>query len=208
MKRLLLANVAVAILGITAFAQGQGQGQTTRPGMTQGQPFDINKMGPWTRKPKNEQATMKEISAFMKEEEQIMKQGNLQAALERVDFPVYMATDDSQGMPMAREFSRDEYNTMMRPVFEAFPKDAKITHKHTIHVLSDSLATINDDFTMTANQKTYSGRSHGLLVKRDGRWKWKTMVEAGWGDMSAAAAYGQQQQQQMQQQQQQQPMKR
>ena len=34
------------------------------------------------------------------------------------------------------------------------------------------------------------GRNTGVLVKRDGKWKWKVMAEAGWGGMSANGAQG------------------
>ncbi len=65
-----------------------------------------------------------------------------------------------------------------------------MTHKPTITVLSDSLATFTDDFTLTTGGKKYNGRNGGLLVKRDGQWKWKTMYEAGWGDMPASGVGG------------------
>ena len=78
---------------------------------------------------------------------------------------------------------------MMKPFFENMPKDSKMTHKPTITVLSDSLANVVlDDFTMTIGKQKMSGRNAGLLVKRDGQWKWKVMVEAGWGGMKQPAA--------------------
>lgn len=62
-------------------------------------------------------------------------------------------------------------------------------HEHEAK-LSDSLVNVVDDFTMTMNKQKISGRNAGLLVKRDGKWMWKTMVEAGWGGMSSMPAEG------------------
>jgi hypothetical protein len=75
-------------------------------------------------------------------------------------------------------------------MFEQMPADIQVTHKPTITVLSDSLATYTDDFTITTGGKKYSGRNAGLLVKRDGQWKWKTMYEAGWGDVPTTGVGG------------------
>jgi hypothetical protein len=112
----------------------------------------------------------------------------MNAMLERVDFPVYMATDDMKGKVEAKETSKDDYIKMMKPFYENMPKDSKTTHKPTITVLSDSLALVVDDFTMTMGKQKVTGKNGGLLVKIDGTWKWKAMVEAGWGGMEEAKA--------------------
>jgi hypothetical protein len=180
-KHSLIVTVAVALLSAgSAFAQSQA----TRPStglQVAGQ--DLSKMGPWTRKPTNERQTKKEITEFFNQEQSLMKSGDIDAMLARVDFPVYMATDDSKGVPKGKEFSREEYDAMMRPMMEDWPKDATVSHRPTITVLSDSLATYVDDFSMTVGGQRLNGRGSGLLVKRDGQWKWKAMMEPGWGDM-------------------------
>jgi hypothetical protein len=187
--RLLVINLAVVLVASAVFAQGRDQ---KKVGQSQAGTVDLTKMGPWTRKPSNEQQISKEITEFFNQEEQVMKKGDFNAAIARIDFPVFMATDDSRGTTMAREYSREEYVSMMKPMFESMPKDIKVTHKPNIHVLSDSLASIYDEFTMTTgqSQQKMMGRSSALLVKKDGRWMWKTMIEPGWGDMSATGAYG------------------
>jgi len=97
------------------------------------------------------------------------------------DFPVYMVTDQSNNEPKAEAFNHDDYISVMKPMFENVPKDMKVTHKPTITVLSDSLANVVDEVTMTVGNKKVVRRNTGLLVKRDGQWKWKVMAEAGWG---------------------------
>jgi len=146
--------------------------------------MDMSKMGPWSRKPTNESATKKEITEFFKQEEDLMKKGDLDAMMARMDFPVFMATDDAKGTTEAKEFSRDEYAKMMKPYFEHAPKDVKRTHKSTVSVLSDAMVVFVDDVTETMGKQKMSGRSSGMLVKKDGQWKWKAMMEPGWGGMN------------------------
>ncbi|AKJ00453.1 hypothetical protein ATI61_104139 [Archangium gephyra] len=155
-----------------------------------GMQMDMSKMGPWTRKPTNESKTRKEIEAFIKEEDALMKKRDIEASLARVDYPIFMATDDSKGVPKAQSFDRQQYADMMRPMVEQTPADLQVNHKLDIKVLSDSLVTVNDDYTLTVGGQKYSGRNTALLVKRDGQWKWKAMSEPGWGDMPSTGVGG------------------
>ncbi len=152
--------------------------------------MDMSKMGPWTRKPKNEGAVKKEITEFFKEEEELMKKGDMDAGFARIDFPVFMSTDDSMGKPESKMYSKEEYTAMMKPFYENMPKDMKTTHKPTITVLSDSMVNVVDDFAMSMGKQKMAGRSMSLLVKRDGKWMWKVMAEPGWGGMSAPGTGG------------------
>ncbi len=146
--------------------------------------MDMSKMGPAARKPTDEKKTKKEIEDFYKKGDEVEKKGDMEAMLARIDFPVFMVTDDLKGKPEAKEFSKEQYTNMMKPFFENMPKDTKTTHKPAITVLSDSLAIVVDDFTMTMGKTKMSGKNSTLLVKSDGAWKAKSMVEAGWGGMS------------------------
>jgi hypothetical protein len=198
MKRIALAIVVLS--SAAALAQGTkpkpAQGTTPTPShpapaataapvaaAAPAAPMDMSKMGPWARKPTNEKQTRKEIEAFLKQGEEATKKGDLTAAVEQVDFPVFMLTDDAKGQAEAKAWAKDEYVAMMKPFYENSPKDVKYTHKATISVLSDSLAVVIDDFTMTTGKQKMSGRNTSQLVKVGGQWKYKVMTEAGWGGM-------------------------
>jgi hypothetical protein len=194
MKRQVVVCLAVcAVVGASsAFGQGQEQQQQQQQQHEPGaggagmQGMDWTRMGPWTRKPTNEAQTRKEIQNFFKEEEALMKRRDLEATIARVDFPVYMLTDDSKGEPKSALFDREEYTEMTRQYLQQMPADLQITHQPTITVLSDSLAVVTDEFTMTMGGQRRSGKSAAVLVKRGGQWKWKSMIEAGWGDTAPA----------------------
>ncbi len=177
MKRSLLV-CALLIFTTPAFAEDQKPAAGGMP--------DMSKMGPWSRKPKDEKQVKKEVTEFFKAVEEAEKKGDHDTMVNRVDFPVYMMTDDAKGTPEAESWDKEKYVATMKPFWENGRKDVKWTHKPTITVLSDSLVNVVDEFTMTQGKQKLSGKSLSVLVKRDGQWKWKVMGEAGWGGMSAA----------------------
>ena len=199
----MMRRIAVCLVSLTltspVWAQEQPQPPQQPPPQQQpsspatggaGPAMDMSKMGPWTRKPTNEAKTRKEIEAFFKEEDAIMQRGDFEASVARIDFPFFMATDSSQGVPQSESYDRQRYTEMMRPMMEQSPKITNLSHKPTITVLSDSLVTFTDNYSMTVGGQKRSGRNAGLLVKQDGQWKWKAFIEAGWGDMPATGVGG------------------
>ena len=178
--------VTLSIAG-SAFAQSKMDKPAAAAVPAAGAP-DMTKMGPWTRKPTAEKQTKKEIMDFIAQMDALCQKGEFEGMINKVDFPVYMITDDAKGTPEDKAMNRQQYTAMMKPFFENKPKDMKVTHKPNIVVLSDSLVNVTDEFTMTMGGTKMSGRSASLLVKRDGEWKWKSMTEAGWGGMSAPTA--------------------
>src|SRR5262249_1521473 len=151
MKSRAFAVTAVLFAAGPAFAQGKAVKPAAPP--AGGMAPDMSKMGPATRKPTNEAATKKEIAAFFKENEDLEKQGDLAGAVARVDFPVFMTTDDAKGVPESQAMTKEQYTAIMKPVYEHMPKDMKVTHQPTVTVLSDSLVTFTDEFTMTMGKQ-------------------------------------------------------
>jgi hypothetical protein len=149
---------------------------------------DMSKVGPWARMPTNEAQTKKDVSDFVNGQEALEAKGDVATLLAHVDFPVTMVTDDSKGNPSAMVVDEPTYEAMMKPFWQNFPTDMKMTNKLTISVLSDSLANVIDDFSMTTDGHTLSGRNQSIVVKSGGMWKWKVLTEAGWGDMNASPA--------------------
>ena len=116
--------------------------------------------------------------------EQAGKKGDLAAAAATIDFPVLMVTDDSKGQASAESWSREQWVKVMEPMY-AKPMEGKMTHQPVIFLASDSLATLNDVVTMTMGKKSITARNTTILVRKDGQWLVKAMMEGGWGDMMA-----------------------
>jgi uncharacterized protein (TIGR02246 family) len=137
----------------------------------------------WVPRPvKNEAADKKEIGALFKSMEDAGRTGSLDAAAALIDFPVLMITDDSKGEAKGEPWSKEQWTKVMTPFYSKPNPDMKSTHKPTVTVLTDSLAAVTDQWTMTMGKQKASGRSAMLVVRTDGKWRVKAMVEGGWGD--------------------------
>ena len=144
-----------------------------------------NPMAAWKpKKVAREAQDKKEILALLKAMEQAGMKGDLAAAAATIDFPVLMVTDDAKGQASADSWSREQWAKVMAPMYEK-PMEGKITHKPDIFLASDSLATLNDVVTMTMGKKTITARNTTILVRKNGQWLVKAMMEGGWGDMMA-----------------------
>ena len=141
-------------------------------------------------KVKNEAKDKQEIQALFRSMEAAARTGDLDAAAALVDFPVTMMTDDSKGEATGDAWTREQWTEVMKPFYGKPMKDMKVTHKPTIFLLSDSLASVDDVCTMTQGGKTMTSRNSMFVIRRDGKWRVKAMAEGGWGDMMAAAPQG------------------
>jgi uncharacterized protein (TIGR02246 family) len=143
-------------------------------------------MAGWTpRKVSREAQDRKEIAALIQAMDDAARKGDLAAAEALVDFPVLMVTDDSKGQASSAQWSREQWTQVMEPFYKQ-PMHGKVTHKPLVFLASDSLATLNDTVTMTMGKKSVTSRNTTLLVRRDGKWLVKAMMEGGWGDMMTA----------------------
>jgi len=131
----------------------------------------------------------KEIAALIQAMDEAGKKGDLAAAAALVDFPVLMVTDDSKGQASATAWSKEQWTQVMEPFYRK-PMEGKVSHKPSIFLASDSLATVNDVVTMSMGKKSMTSRNTSILVRKGGKWLVKAMMEGGWGDMMAASPQG------------------
>jgi hypothetical protein len=131
----------------------------------------------------------KEIAALVRAMDEAGKKGDLAAAAALVDFPVLMVTDDSKGQGSAAAWTKEQWTQVMEPFYQK-PMNGTVIHQPTIFLASDSLATLNDVVTMAMGKKVVTSRNTTILVRKDGKWLMKAMMEGGWGDMMAAQPQG------------------
>jgi hypothetical protein len=164
--------------------------ETAKPADTMAKPADAamaNPMAQW-KAPKVTKEDKKGVDDMYKAMEENMKKGDVEASAAMIDFPVLMVTDSSAGATMADMYDRAKWVATMKPAMENMPKDAKWTNKHKAEFLSDNLASVIEEHTMTMGKVKSTWKSHSLLVKKDGKWMQKSMTEGGWGDMMGAKA--------------------
>jgi hypothetical protein len=149
---------------------------------------DMTKMGPMSRpvtKPDK-----KGVDDLYKSFEDAMKKGDVNAAADLVDFPVVMLTDDSKGAAKVNNITRDQWIAIFTPYITNMPKDMKMSMKHTPTFLSDTLAVSIEQNSMSMGKVKGKWAAMSALTLVDGKWKFKQMAEAGWGDMGPPSMAG------------------
>jgi hypothetical protein len=141
--------------------------------------MDMTKMGPMTRLPKA--MDTKGVDALYAACEEAHKKGDVNMAAEHMDFPLFMSTDDANGMYSSMTMDKATWVKEMTPWFTSMPKDMKVSMKHKISWHSDTLATVIEENTMTMGKTKGTWTSASMVVKKDGKWMFKSMTEAGWG---------------------------
>jgi hypothetical protein len=169
---------SLIILGLSAVASAAEKPATAPPA---GAP-DMSKVGPMSRKVTKEDK--KGIDELYKAVEDAMKKGDVNAFADLSDFPVIMLSDDSKGQVQWFPVTREQFIDLMKPMMgQPMPKDMK--HKHTAHFLSDDLAVAIEENSATMGKEKGKWKAMSVLTLKDGKWKFKQMAEAGWGDMKA-----------------------
>jgi hypothetical protein len=177
MKRILLGGMAALVFAVPRVAMA-----THTPDTAAG---DQPMFGPMTRLPKDEKKDKKELEAFGKAFEAAAMKGDVETMAGMVDFPVIMLTDNSKGVFSSTEMTHDQWVGVMKPAMDKMKdmKDMKMSKKTEIDIFSDDLASCDSQVSMKMGKMKGNYRSESTMVRVNGAWKIKTMMEAGWGDM-------------------------
>jgi ketosteroid isomerase-like protein len=149
---------------------------------------DMTKVGPMSRPVTK--ADKKGVDDLYKAFEDAMKKGDINAAADLVDFPVLMLSDDSKGVVKHFNATREQWTAIFAPFVQNMPKDMKMSSKHSPTFLSDTLAVSVESNGMAMGKTKGKWNAMSVLTLVDGKWKFKEMAEAGWGDMPQPAAVG------------------
>jgi ketosteroid isomerase-like protein len=144
---------------------------------------DMTKMGPLSRAVTKQDK--KGIDELYKSFEDAMMKGDVAAAADLCDFPIIMLSDDSKGVAKSFNASREQWVGIFTPFATNRPKDMKMSSKHTPTFLSDTLAVSIEQTSMSAGKMKGKYNAMAVVTLIDGKWKFKQMAEAGWGDMPA-----------------------
>lgn len=168
-------TICIALLALSAVAQAQDKAAAAPAGG-----MDWTKVGPMSRAVTKEDK--KGVDAFYKSMEDAWKKGDVNVVADHVDFPVLMLSDDAKGSEKHVELNRDQFITAMKPMIQPPPPDMKMTSKHTVAFLSDTLAVGTEDISMSMGKMKGKWKAMMVLVNVGGTWKAKQMAEAGWAD--------------------------
>ena len=196
-----MTRIAVAVVSLfasVAWAQTPPSDTSKAPGTMNAQPGTMSDkgmgakssgMGGWTpRKVTHEDK--KGIEAMLTKMDNAWKTSDIAATAAVVDFPVYMVTDDSKGTVYTESWTKEMYMTNMTETMKNMSgmKDMKVKHNRKYDFITDDIAFVYDDAAMTMGKHTMNVRNSSLVIKKDGKWMIKSMVEGGWGDSVKAKA--------------------
>lgn len=170
------------LIPVAVFGQATSSAEPSKPPGDASDPMSMWRP-PKKITPAQEKQARQQIQAVFKKMEQAAQKGELDSAVALVDFPVLMLTDTKAGDAVGEPWEEEQWRKVMTPFYEKPMKDMRVTHNPKVFLVTEALASVDDDWTMTMGKTKTTGRSSSLLVRKGGEWKVKAMVEGGWGDM-------------------------
>lgn len=125
------------------------------------------------------------VTAWFEKYDVLAAKQDFEAMADMAMFPLNEVTDDGAGNGQAEQCNRDQYLAQMERVMGGSSEDVTMESTRTPHFISDGLVFVITEGTMTYGGQTQPMRYGDLLVKKDGRWQFQTMVQGGWGGNSA-----------------------
>jgi ketosteroid isomerase-like protein len=173
----------IGALAATVLAVGVSRLARQEPNHTAGH----HGLDGWSpRKITDEKQEKKEIEALLQEMHAAYRNGDQAAVAARIEFPVLMITDDWKGEVLARSWDRETWMNKMAPLFQHPVQDLQRAHQHDIFVVSDSLASVEDEQSVMMGKKKVTIRNSSIVVRKDRSWFVRATVEGGWGDTPIA----------------------
>ncbi|MFF9346259.1 nuclear transport factor 2 family protein [Streptomyces sp. NPDC014734] len=97
-------------------------------------------------------------------------------------FPLNLVSDDAAGDGRSAQWDRERFVTTMTQVMGGGGEDISFESTRTPVFVSPSMAVVFSDSAMTAEGRTRHLRYADVLIRRNGRWAFQTMLQSGWGD--------------------------
>jgi hypothetical protein len=107
---------------------------------------------------------------------------DVQALMTLYDLPTYAGTDNAAGVYQAIQCDGEQLRAILTAMMRAERKDVSRVERRTPHFLSDSIAMVLVETSVTRNGDALGSYTSAILViKKDGRWRFKSGVQAGHG---------------------------
>ena len=99
-------------------------------------------------------------------------------------FPLIVMTNDSAGECVTQEWDRETFvQAMAMNTDGADPSDMEFVNEREPVFLNSDLAVVVTNSRVTMSGEEQHMRYVDIMAKRDGEWRFKSMIQAGWGDM-------------------------
>src|SRR5688572_29193185 len=173
MEKLVLAATLISSLAFAA-----------EPAKADAKPADAAAGAPAWKPKKVTKKDTKGIDALYKASQEAWEKMDIAAAEALHDFPIFMLTDNKDGVVSGGQWDKETWNNVMKGAADMMPKDTKFSRKVKPTFVTDTIAFVEETNTMTpkgGKAETYTTSS--IVILKDGKWLFKAGAEGGWGDM-------------------------
>jgi hypothetical protein len=122
------------------------------------------------------------LDAWFVEYDTASGERDVQRMADMAVFPLNLVSDDAAGHGRSAQWDRDRFTATMTQVLGEGNRDITFESTRTPVFLSSSMAVVFTDSTMTADGRSQQLRYADILLRRDGKWAFQTMIQGGWGD--------------------------
>ena len=131
----------------------------------------------------SEQDTKSLMEWFAKYQSHVLK-NELDEMAAMAVFPLVVVTDDSDGNYVSQDWDIATFKQAMDLTSQGVDL-ASITIENNRNpiFLGENLAVVITDAVTTISGQSNQSRYADIMVKQDGEWKYKSMIQSGWGDM-------------------------
>jgi hypothetical protein len=99
-------------------------------------------------------------------------------------FPLVVMTNDSSGECVTQQWDRATFVQAMNMGADGSdPASIRIENQRRPVFLNHDIAVVVTDSTVTTGGDTQHMRYVDVMAKANGEWRFKSMIQAGWGDM-------------------------
>ena len=121
------------------------------------------------------------LMAWFKNYDALAANNNADAMIKEAHLPITVITDDSNGECVTQQWDESAFRASIEG--NASNPNTKIKNDRQPFFLSQNLAVVITEAMVTSGENVQYMRYVDVLVKRNGEWKFKSMMQAGWGDM-------------------------
>jgi hypothetical protein len=132
------------------------------------------------------EAQNQSIESWFAEYDELSMKGDIEGMANMAMFPVHVVTEGSDGNGYTENWTRAQFIQTMTEAMKDTPKDMEMKTVRTPFFLSPDLAVVITDAEISVGAQKQAMRYADILVKLDGKWKFQTMAQSGWGDMLKA----------------------
>ncbi|WP_163508624.1 DUF4440 domain-containing protein [Fodinicola acaciae] len=119
------------------------------------------------------------VEAWFADYDKMAARGDAAASADVAMFPLNVVSDGPSGNGSAAQWDRETYLATMSQVIAG---GTTMDSTREPIFLTGNLVVVITNATFTTGDQVQRVRYADVLVRRDGRWLFQTMIQGGWGD--------------------------